>query len=733
MYKILLDNTLMFDSRIEELALINPVVKLEENKAGSFSFTITSNHPRYNDINRRKSLIQVYQDEISDTNLLFSGICIEVNVDFYKQKSVYCEGEMTYLNDSIQRPAKYQGVTVRGLLETYINNHNAQVESEKQFTVGMVTVTDPNNSLYCFSNMETTMQCLKDDLVDDLGGYMRIRHQNGVKYIDYLKDSMNTNGQVIRLGENLIDFTSNIDSSEIATAIIPQGARLETSAIEGLETRLDIKSVNNNIDYVYNANAVTNFGWIYKTVTWDDVTVASNLKQKGEKYLSEIQFENMVIEAKALDLNLIDKSMERFKLSDKIRVVSNPHGLNKYFRLTKQTIDLTNPENDTITLGKEEKVSLSAKTSQVNEVIMKAMESIVPTSDILKQAKKNATALINGNGTNGYVVFHENENGVVYEILVMDTNNINTATKMWRWNENGLGYRQKNEQDEWDDYSVAMTMDGAIEASFITSGNLSSDVMKTSVISAINDDSNAGSTINDGRLNIESTTIFKKINGNDTDTTEIDGGKIKASSIDADRMNVGSLSAISATLGSVDVGGADNGNGSISVKDSSDSEVVTIDAKGIDMKSGSIALGDDGTDEHNPTFSVDDDGNMTASSGSIGNKYGDVGISLEDGRVRFFKDGTERSWIIGASSFNSTGAPFTGIVCKDNLVIKSPKIHWGATCNETDSYDADPAHTDLVYAGRTGEVTFITDIRDNGDGTISWTWTTYNFVNGILT
>ena len=83
------------------------------------------------------------------------------------------------------------------------------------------SVTDNNNSLYRYTNMNSTMQELKEDLVDDLGGYFRIRHKDGVKYIDYLADSMNTNSQVIRLGENLIDFKSNIDSSEIATAIIP--------------------------------------------------------------------------------------------------------------------------------------------------------------------------------------------------------------------------------------------------------------------------------------------------------------------------------------------------------------------------------------------------------------------------------------------------------------------------------------------------------------------------------
>ena len=247
--------------------------------------------------------------------------------------------------------------------------------------------------------------------------------------------------------------------------------------------RLDIKSVNNNLDYVSDSIAVSNFGWIYKTVVWDDVTDANILKSKGEKYLTDSQFDNLVIEITALDMHLIDNNEMSIRLSDKIRIVSKPHGLkDKYFRLTKQTINLNNPENNTITLGKEEHISLSAKTVQANNDVLKAMEKITPASTILKQAKENASALINGNGENGYVVLHENEKGVVYEILVMDTPDINTATKIWRWNQNGLGYaNSKDANGNWE-FDLAMTIDGQIVADFITTGSMNCDRLKGGTI-----------------------------------------------------------------------------------------------------------------------------------------------------------------------------------------------------------------------------------------------------------
>lgn len=464
MYKVLCDGALMYDPRYEELALINPVVKLEENKAGSFSFKILPNHPLYDAIKRRKSVIQVLQDE----EIIFAGLCIEEKKDFYNQKQVTCEGELTYLNDSIQRPKRYQDVTVRGLLESYIENHNAQVDDSKQFSVGMVTVEDSNDSIYCYTNMNSTLKEIKEDLVDDLGGYLRVRYADGVKYIDYLAEAMNTTAQTIEIGENLLDFSSNIDSSEIATAIIPLGEVLEERTVEGLDTRLTIESVNEGLDYVHSPEAVEAYGWIYKTVQFDGVTTPEALKRKGEQYLADIQFENMVIEAKAVDLHLTDAEIERFKLSDQIRVVSPPHGLNKLFRLTKLTINLNKPASNVITLGKDEAVSLSAKSNQENEEIKKAIESIIPPSTVLNQAIANATALITA-AMGGYVVKTQNE------LLIMDTDDIKTAQKVWRWNINGLGFSNTGYDGK---YEIAMTMDGNFSADFISSGTMYADRIK---------------------------------------------------------------------------------------------------------------------------------------------------------------------------------------------------------------------------------------------------------------
>ena len=156
---------------------------------------------------------------------------------------------------------------------------------------------------------------------------------------------------------------------------------------------------------------------------------------KAEKYLQDIQFENLVITASAIDLGLTDEYFQKFKLLDMIRVVSEPHGLDRYFMLTKMTIHLNNPENDSITLGIEEPKSLSAKSQSANEKIMRQIEQL-PTTSMMRDAINNATALITG-AEGGYVVLEHNANGQPTEIKIQ--NALNNPTKIWRWNQNGIG------------------------------------------------------------------------------------------------------------------------------------------------------------------------------------------------------------------------------------------------------------------------------------------------------
>lgn len=473
MYQVYCDGITLHDLRSEQLVLTSPVVNLGDNDAGSFEFTIAPTHPEYNSIRKLKSEIQVFHNGIE----IFCGRPIEETKDFYDNKKIYCEGELNYLADSIQRPAEYHQMTVRGFLERLVTIHNEQVEESKQFKVGMVTVVDSNDSLYRYTNYESTLTCISDKLIKKLGGHIRVRKVDGVKYIDYLADYPNTNDQVIEFGKNLLDFSQNIDGSDIATAIIPLGGKLEESSIAALEERLTIASVNGGVDFIYNQTAVNNYGWIFKTVTFDDVNVPANLKREGEQYLEEIQFENLVLSCTAVDLNNLDVDIERIKILDRVRVVSEQHGLDRFFPVTKLTINLEQPESDKITLGSEDdtKTSLTGSSASNNSDIMDKIQSIPSEADILKEAQDNATELIK-NATHGHVVTEPDE------LLIMDTNNKESAGRLWRWNLNGLGYSSTGYNGR---YTTAITMDGQIVGERLIGGSVTAEKLAVEYRSSV--------------------------------------------------------------------------------------------------------------------------------------------------------------------------------------------------------------------------------------------------------
>ena len=100
------------------------------------------------------------------------------------------------------------------------------------------------------------------------------------------------------------------------------------------------------------------------------------------------------------------------------------------------------------------------------------------TTTALEQAIINATQLITGN-QGGYIVMSPSEKP--QEIFIMDTPDMTTARKVWRWNLSGLGYSSTGINGP---FALAMTMDGAVVADFITTGVLNGALIKAGSVQA---------------------------------------------------------------------------------------------------------------------------------------------------------------------------------------------------------------------------------------------------------
>lgn len=340
MYKVYCDSSILYNDQLEDYKIIKPKLELELNQIGSFDFTIYNDHVNFDKLKRLKSIIRVYQDDF----LLFRGRILNDEQGFHNEKQVSCEGELAFFVDSIQRPYEFQG-TPAELFTQFIESHNSQVDAEHQFLVGNVTVTDPNDYITrSESDYLNTWESINKKLIEPLGGYLWVRHEADGIYIDYLAELNLLSQQTVEFGKNLLDLKRQTKGEDIATAIIPLGAKEE-------DNRLTIASVNGGVDYVYNAEAVEKYGWIFRVQTWDDVTLPENLLTKGNAFLNEQMQMLYSIELDAADLATVDKTVESFHLGTKVRVTTKPHSIDQLFLVNKLSIELLNPASNKLTMG----------------------------------------------------------------------------------------------------------------------------------------------------------------------------------------------------------------------------------------------------------------------------------------------------------------------------------------------------------------------------------------------
>lgn len=472
MYSIYADDVCIYSDvfAVDSMKVINPKLTLEDNGAGSLSVTLPPHNTGYASIVRMVTDISVQKDGEE----IWAGRVLSESEDFYRNRILYCEGELAYFNDSTQPPAEYSGLSVRGYLERLIAVHNSKVAANRRFTLGAVTVVDKNFPTY-YTNHDKTMAVF-NALVEQYGGHLRVRKVNGVRYLDYLAEYPDTCSQVIQFGSNIIDFTKQWDSTEFATVIVPLGNRLEDSPIEALDAYLTVESVNQGSMYVQSNEAVAIYGWIEKAVTWDDVSDPAVLLEKARAYLSDIQFDNMELELSALDLHYLNVDVEAVKLLDEIRVISRPHGLDRMFPVTKLEIPLDSPEQTQFKLGTTVKTSLTSVNNQISAAILKKIDDLPKAHSILKEAKENATQIMNM-ATTGYITITKDDYGSE-TLYISNVRDYTKADKLWKWNMNGLGYSN----DGGKTFGLAITMDGSIVADYITTGVLNADVIRAGTL-----------------------------------------------------------------------------------------------------------------------------------------------------------------------------------------------------------------------------------------------------------
>lgn len=393
MIQLYVDGALVYDSRVKATALIGLTAQMGLNKGGAATIALPPEHPSYNDFISYRSVVEIYRDGV----LRFRGRALYPTDDFNLTRTITCEGERCFLRDGVHRPYTYND-TPSSIFRTMIGLYNAQVEEFKQFIVGTVDGISTDAIVLESEEAETFADTL-DKLVELCGGYIVFTtNQDGRRVINWYASIGYSNAQVIEFGSNLMDFSRTSANSDLATVIIPYGAKNETTG-----ARLTIESVNEGLDFIKDDKAIALRGVIAKAVYFDEIVTPEALLIRAQQYLEESKKLVASLELTAIDLSLIDKNIDTFRVGDLIKVRSKPHGLDgEYYQLMEQDVDFLHPQNDRVVLGK----SIASLTGADVVSAKRADDSIkrlnrairsdynVNTEAIIEEAKVEMSSLI---------------------------------------------------------------------------------------------------------------------------------------------------------------------------------------------------------------------------------------------------------------------------------------------------------------------------------------------------
>ena len=324
MYRIYVNNTLVHHPRTSNVA-ITATISEATNTHGTLNVTLV---PRAGNVNVR-DIVRVENDD----GLVWRGRVLSVDLALDGSHSIVAEGALAALCDSTLQPFAFRGA-VSDLFTAIITEHNAQMgDTERVFTIGTCTVTDPNN--YIYRSSESPMTCweaLTSKLLDLNGGYI-VLSGDDLKTINYLSD-FTANGspdicsQSVEFGENLLQFARSETAEGIVNVLYAYGAVIdegtgheEEPTSSGFHTwhgsRLHLTGNDFPLKY---QDSIDKYGKVVGFNTWDDITLAANLKTAATKWLEDNY--NAVrgsIQLQACDLALLDNTIEQIQVGKYVR------------------------------------------------------------------------------------------------------------------------------------------------------------------------------------------------------------------------------------------------------------------------------------------------------------------------------------------------------------------------------------------------------------------------------
>lgn len=463
---------LLYRPNDPQALVLSPKLTREVSKGGSLIFTMTRDHSQYDMLQKLSTVVQVQRDGKE----IWRGRVLKHEADFYNRRVVYCEGALSYFNDSSITPFNYKG-NLRQFLQHLIDAHNDQVKSKmKCFQLGTVTaalgdlvVQFGDADQYGVGEDYGKVWDILDKLVLKVfGGYFYCGFDaatgyNVLNYCDQAVEAKRQTAQKIEYGRNLLNLSETTDATDLYTRIYPIGNKhtvdtskwyyklmwwrdpskdkheerwgiMETDAAT-VAQYLPASGYSYNLEegWIQNNAAVQKFGIITRIVELDtdsaNDTFAAGVQALQQNYAMKTSY---VI--RAVDLVDAGYDTDRLDFSMYSHIVSAPHSVDAVMLCTKLVEPLEKPAQKEFTFGMTRRTLTDRQVANMgttNLLMESAYTSEKYHQDMLKrlfaaaeqakkdsdEAAKTATNFLEYTPQNGLIVRHDSLPGKRVQIL----------------------------------------------------------------------------------------------------------------------------------------------------------------------------------------------------------------------------------------------------------------------------------------------------------------------------
>lgn len=267
------------------------------------------------------------------------------------------------------------------------------------------------------------------------------------------------NGVTLRYGKNITDIKQEENIENTITGICPYWTDSDGNTITG-----DIQYAEGADNFPYKRTVVMDFSGDY-----EDKPTKAELEAHARSYISSnrVGVPRISIEVSFIALWQTEEykniaNLERVKLCDTVTVEFEKLGISAKAKVVETVYDVLKERYTSIEIG-ESRTDLASTLSEMQSAVNQT-----PTEGFMRQAINHANSLLSG-GLGGHVVINRNANGEPNEVLIMDTDDKDTAVNVIRMNVNGIGFSTTGYDG---DYTTAWTIDGHFNADFIKAGTI---------------------------------------------------------------------------------------------------------------------------------------------------------------------------------------------------------------------------------------------------------------------